>query len=1159
MEYNQNRLSGTLKVNSVNINGLQDKLLKVRDFFEMNKLDILLIQETHNFQQSDAQALFEDHNLLLYINKEMTHPFPHGHLYNGTAVLFNKSLLEDFEVKHEILQRNRIQKVTLVKKNEGIDCDDNRDLVLYNVYFKSGNSKFVRKQRSFSMDILNKNLERLYDKRIILGGDFNFVTCNLDTLRSFHPNREESAKWESITQKYNLNDGFRKKHRSKRFYTRVTRKSATRIDRIYSTEHLINYSHISLPFSDHCSSPSITVDVSRTSMWGKGIWKLNSTLIQEESKLIKIEIEKFKYKEDLFEDKLQWWESLKRRLKKIYISAGITKAKNRKDTIQEKEDLINKQISSLTIDQLEDLNTYNKLKQDMIEIERLKQKSHSVNLKIKEIKREEEKPNKDFFKMNYKEKQRSCIKVLKDDGVEYKDKDDILNIIYNFYSKLWSEDPECDGELLGQRQDMYLDSIKCDFDNDEDSLISPIISTEEIETATNSAKHGTSPGSDGRTYEFYQAHLDDIVEDLQGLYMNCYMKNTLPKSMRESIVKLVPKKGDLRDIQNWRPISLLNCDYKILSKVIYNKIIGFLNDKIHSAQKGGLPGRNILGVHYNIKSALEFVKDRRLKQLAIMKIDWEKAFDNVNYSFMYKILKKYKIPNSIIKWIKILYTNTTSKIMVNGVCTKEIQITKGLRQGCPLSMLIFALIMDPLVRKVEANDNISGIVAGLIHLKLQLCADDVTLFLTSNADICAALKTLKEFMSVSKQKMNYKKFKILCHGYDIKHRIMQTSLAENCKSKIKLLGISYSFTEKTTENWIKPIKQMEKIIQIQKFRNLTMYGKIHVMNTLIVPLIFQKLHVLDVDDKFIKQIDNLLFNFMWHPEKELVSREDMVANKCDGGLNMIDIFAKRDAALVNKLKIIANSNYGEEFWIDWALYNVGIQIKDINKNIFTNTKPHSGDPTKYWKDICKVYRSVKESVLDWKVVTYKTLYMLFKMNREGKPSKDHCWDAIHLLKSRKLKYLCTNKEREISFLIAHDAYRFGHWKKMNLPFQGVQVHLNYRCKFCKSSNDNLDHIFTECMVIKRILLLSKHYYYFVTKKKMEFDRDLLLFNDLKLEADTLLTNYDIQKLKLAAVIKKFVIIEKLKLDNNNEFVLDRGEFISDLMSKIKCAFSSHIA
>ena len=87
-------------------------------------------------------------------------------------------------------------------------------------------------------------------------------------------------------------------------------------------------------------------------------------------------------------------------------------------------------------------------------------------------------------------------------------------------------------------------------------------------------------------------------------------------------------------------------------------------------------------------------------------------------------------------------------------------------------------------------------------------------------------------------------------------------------------------------------------------------------------------------------------------------------------------------------------------------------------------------------------------------------------------------------------------------------------KKMNLPFQGVQVHLNYRCKFCKSSNDNLDHIFTECMVIKRILLLSKHYYYFVTKKKMEFDRDLLLFIDLKLEADTLLTNYDIQNSNL---------------------------------------------
>ena len=136
------------------------------------------------------------------------------------------------------------------------------------------------------------------------------------------------------------------------------------------------------------------------------------------------------------------------------------------------------------------------------------------------------------------------------------------------------------------------------------------------------SKPGRSPGLDGLTYEWYDKHWHIIKYDYLEVLNKSYELNELPNSMYDAIAKLIPKKGNLLDLENWRAISLLNIHYKILSRVLYEKVVGFLNDQTSKIQKGIFPGRNIYNIQLNSQSLIDYVKENNL-EAAILKIDLE--------------------------------------------------------------------------------------------------------------------------------------------------------------------------------------------------------------------------------------------------------------------------------------------------------------------------------------------------------------------------------------------------------------------------------------------------------------------------------------------------------------------------------------------------------
>ena len=369
----------------------------------------------------------------------------------------------------------------------------------------------------------------------------------------------------------------------------------------------------------------------------------------------------------------------------------------------------------------------------------------------------------------------------------------------------------------------------------------------------------------------------------------------------------------------------------------------------------------------------------------------------------------------------------------------------------------------------------------------------------------------------------------------LQNTIGRSLLHNKIKDKITMLGIVYSFSKQTKENWIVLQNKIENVINQQLGNHLTLYGKIQVINTLIIPLCLHKIYALVPDLKFINSINNMLFKFLWDRHRgELVNRNIVICDYKDGGIKMIHFLSKCVAASLYKLKIIANSINKTEFWIQWAVYNIGSLINTINSDLYTNTEPHSLIPSSYWGKIQKFLCMFKDKVEDWRVVKYKHLYNICRDNY-GKPasSKSNCvdknfWTRVQLKTDNIVNnHYFTNEERETCYLSTHEAYRFGQWKKFHLPFIDVQTWLNYACPFCKKHYDNAKHILFECDVTKKLFTdIIDNVSNTSTKRNFMNNFEAVLYNKFNSQ-----NTEQIQCLKFFCIIKKLIINYRLKLES----------------------------
>ena len=238
-----------------------------------------------------------------------------------------------------------------------------------------------------------------------------------------------------------------------------------------------------------------------------------------------------------------------------------------------------------------------------------------------------------------------------------------------------------------------------------------------------------TPGTDGLPAEFYKVFWKDISAILIRALNYAYETGQLSVTQRRGIIKLIPKKdAEPFFIKNWRPLTLLNCDYKIATKSIANRLKPSLPNLINYDQTGFIKGRFIGENIRLIDSVICYAKDKNIPGLLLF-LDFEKAFDTIESSFIRKTFQHFGFGSSMLKWLNLFYCRPESCVLNNGWASDFFEIQRGVRQGCPLSPYLFVLSVEILAKAIRENTSIKGIFVNNREIKLSQYADDTTLIL----------------------------------------------------------------------------------------------------------------------------------------------------------------------------------------------------------------------------------------------------------------------------------------------------------------------------------------------------------------------------------------------------------------------------------------------
>ena len=503
----------------------------------------------------------------------------------------------------------------------------------------------------------------------------------------------------------------------------------------------------------------------------------------------------------------------------------------------------------------------------------------------------------------------------------------------DFYLDLYSEEPIDIAIVDKFLHDIYLPRLPPDIVEQCEG----ILSFEEAKEAISFMKNGKTPGSFWLPAEFYKKFFDIFGRDFIAMINFCYFLGKLMPSQRQCLITLLCWDRDFHYLLKfWRPICLLNVDYKIVSKSLFASHEG---SAIHSETRPAcsVPGRSISDNVHLFRKIFDFVEQKGLR-CVFLNLDQTKAFDRASTNYLLRVLSSFGLGPMFISWMKLLYTDISSCVIVNGHIGLEFPV-RSVRQDCAISPLLYVLSMEPFAHRIRREPSFCGLqMPGTPEeVWVSLYADDTTLVVTDENSILITFSICRELGLASGAKLNMDKTCIWLRRWKDKE-----DSPCGIKSK-KLLGVHFGYGDMFSDNW-SPV--MEKFIQTlgaHSMRNLSMTGRAEISNVLEIPKLTYIGQFLHLPEQFLKQINKELFSFIYVEKHECIKRDTLYGDPSLGGIGLVCIKLKLRAFSI--MYIVRLLTYSGEYmpkWTEFAIFWIGLHYRDYWPDLASNEAAQYG-------------------------------------------------------------------------------------------------------------------------------------------------------------------------------------------------------------------------
>ena len=554
----------------------------------------------------------------------------------------------------------------------------------------------------------------------------------------------------------------------------------------------------------------------------------------------------------------------------------------------------------------------------------------------------------------------------------YTDESTKHEIATEFYEDLWKK-----RDTHNEDQEKLLKTIKQRLTPTEKKQINAPMTVEEVEKAMSKLSSGKAPGIDGIPIDFYKSFKKSLAPILHAALTEMVQSKRMNDDMRNAVVTILYKKRDRELMKNYRPISLLGTDYKILAKLLAERLKQVLPKLVHPDQQGFVKDGDIRGNILLQKLATRYCQEPNTGREKLWEQAWEmmetdeedqlddhafytkggitvfydgeKAYDRQDRAFMGRVMRKmglgeYEGDDFFLRAVETLYVDTEATLKINGYLTRTIKVLGGVRQGCPLSCYLYILVVEPLAELMRQDNDIKGIpVPGNKNgrtVKVALFADDLTGYMLDWKSLVAMSKCMTVFERASGAKVNAEKTFVLVMG----------SRWEGCEEKkLSETGLGYAMMEADqverylgeliTHNGQDSGDYRQALLKAKKVTNgwmqlrTTPQNRVRIANLLVLSKILYRTGVAALGATEIRGMQQIMNEYVWKKKKTKPALKWSRRKWEEGGLELRDV---RLMALASRCRVLQHlwRAYSTEntppAWVCWLLRELKRTLKSKN-------------------------------------------------------------------------------------------------------------------------------------------------------------------------------------------------------------------------------------